>query len=171
LDYSIGVDMAISQKDTADYTAIAVLGLNKIDKRIYILEIYRDRITFNETINKIIQIANKWIELTKNENIPIGLETVGYQKSILQEMIRTTSLNIKGITPTKDKVTRFQILQSRYENGLVYHDMKLSPEFERELLSFPFSRHDDQIDSITHAYHLLHDKVKRKITPFINMSR
>lgn len=149
LDIVIGVDLAISQKDTADYTVILTLGKDKSSGNIYIIDVYRDRINFNQSIEKVKLFAEKYKPRV------IGIEQVSYQAAIVQELLRTTTLNIKGVKPDKDKITRFQPIQARFEQGLVYINETIHNDFRRELLSFPLGNHDDQVDALSLAYSLL----------------
>jgi phage terminase large subunit-like protein len=56
-----------------------------------------------------------------------------------------------GIKPDRDKLTRMSIASAIFEAGQV-HFPERAPwlaELEAELFSFPGSRHDDQVDSIS----------------------
>ena len=144
----MAVDLAISQKDSADFMAIAVMGRSS-EGDITVIDIIRDRLPFNSQLQLIESIASKY-----NPKV-IGIENVAYQAAAIQELLRTTTLNIVEVKPDKDKVTRFQPLAARYERGLVYHSKHLIPEFENELLSFPEAEHDDMCDACSYAYSLL----------------
>ncbi len=146
LNIFMGVDLAMSTKEKSDYTAIVVLGRQKETNNIYILDVYRTKATFNEILSKINFFANKW----KPEKI--GIESVQGQAYIAQEMIRTSTYNIEQIHPDKDKITRFNTILSRYEQGLVYHKNDLISDFEHELMEFPIGSHDDMIDATVHAF-------------------
>jgi predicted phage terminase large subunit-like protein len=57
----------------------------------------------------------------------------------------------KGVQPEGDKLVRMEAQAARFESGQI-HLPKEAPwldEFLRELLAFPASRHDDQIDSVS----------------------
>ena len=149
LSIYMGVDLAISQKTSADYTTICVLGKNNENGDIYILDIYRDRITFNDTLNIIQQYADKWNPIT------IGVENNQYQAAVTQELLRTTILPVQGIRSDKDKVTRFQPLLARFEQNLVYINEIIPDYYEKELLSFPNGIHDDMVDATSIAFNLI----------------
>lgn len=143
LDYYIGVDLAISQKTTADYTVISVIGTD--GRNIYVVEIARDRYTFKQTQDVIKQLANKY------EPEYVIVENAGYQQSMIQELIATTSIPIRDVKPKADKVSRALNLIGKYEHGLIYHNRNLGIEIENEILSFPNSQHDDVVDSLVYA--------------------
>lgn len=144
----IGVDLAISQKETADYTAICVLGKCASGKLI-ILEMRRGRWQMVDIMQEIVQTAEKW------NPVSIAIESNQAQGWIVQELKRTTALNVKGVNSFKDKLMRFQPVEARYEQGLILHSPTLAPEFVDELLSFTGTnadKNDDQVDALSMAY-------------------
>jgi predicted phage terminase large subunit-like protein len=71
----------------------------------------------------------------------------------LIEELRFQITGITAVKPDKDKVTRMSIASAIFEAGQVHFPEHASwlPELEAELFSFPGSRHDDQVDSISQA--------------------
>jgi phage terminase large subunit-like protein len=53
------VDPAISQKQEADYTAIITIGIDE-NNRIYILDIFHERVEPSDTINALFQIVQQY---------------------------------------------------------------------------------------------------------------
>lgn len=148
LNIALGIDLAISEKETADYTAGAVLGRD-LTGGLHVLDVQRIRGSFSQQIEFIKQLAAKWRPAV------VGIEDVAYQKALIQQLAAQTSLNVRGIKPISDKVSRFAPLEGRYELGQVYHVRGLPQEFEAELLSFPIGAHDDMVDSLAHAWQAL----------------
>jgi predicted phage terminase large subunit-like protein len=60
---------------------------------------------------------------------------------------------LTGIKPEKDKIARMAIASARFEAGQVFFPERATwfPDLEAELFSFPSSKHDDQIGSISQA--------------------
>ena len=145
LRISMGVDLAISTKTNADYTAIAVIG-RSTDGETYVLDVQRTRAPFHEVLRFIGGMASKWAP-----NV-IAIEQVQFQAAVIQELLRTTNLPVQGVRPDRDKVTRFQPLEARYQQGLITHAHGLSRDFEEELLAFPIGQHDDMVDALSYAY-------------------
>lgn len=142
---AMGVDLALSLKQSADYTAIVIIARDELGK-LYVLDAVRERCDFPTALQLIKDMAAKW------KPAQIGIETVAFQAVVVQELLRTTTLPIRGITPDRDKVTRAQPLALRYEQGMVSHAIGLQSWFESELLSFPQSEHDDGVDALVYAY-------------------
>ena len=146
LDVVMGVDLAISTKDHADWTAAAVLARAN-DGTVWVLAVERLRATFHQVLGFIGAMAEQWHPRT------VGVEAVQFQAAAVQELLRTTTLPVRAVHPgQRDKLTRFQPLEARYEQGLVRHAPGLPPDFERELLGFPVAEHDDQVDALSCAW-------------------
>jgi predicted phage terminase large subunit-like protein len=141
-----GVDLAISMKENADYTAIVTMGIDE-SGRVWIVDAERRRVGFRDTLAFIREKAARW------HPVSIAIETVQYQAAVCEELLRSTDLPVRQVRPDKDKLTRAQGLITRYENGMVWHAETLPRYFTEELLSFgPDAEHDDLVDSAVYAY-------------------
>lgn len=139
----MGVDLAISTKETADYTAISVVGQSQNTLEMYVLDFIRERMDFPKTIRMIKEVAARY-----NPNL-IGIESVAYQAAVPQMLKEETSLPIKDIKTIRDKVTRFTTSFVAFENGHVYLRKyhPLNDAFLEEFVYFPKSKHDDMLDA------------------------
>ncbi len=89
VEVRIGVDLAISKRDTADYTAMVPGWLygDDRDTRIYILpDIINRRISFPETVDLCKALNRKYEEEQSNPTFVI--EDVAYQRSLPQQLER-----------------------------------------------------------------------------------
>lgn len=142
-----GVDLAISMKENADYTAIVTVGRDEATGKIWIVDAERRRVGFRDALEFIKAKAARW------QPQEIAIEAVQYQAAVVEELLRSTSLPVRQVRPDKDKLTRAQGLITRYENGLVWHSEALPQEFTNELLAFgPDCEHDDFVDAAVYAY-------------------
>ena len=148
LELVMGVDLAISTKSTADYTAAVVLGRDS-EGRVWVVDAQRMRGTFHEVLAFIRDMASR------HRPALIAIEQVQYQAAVIQELQRNTNLPVTGVHPDKDKLTRFMPLEVRYAQGLVMHSAAIPAWFEDELLAFPAGAHDDGVDAAAYAYSLL----------------
>lgn len=140
-----GVDLAISEKDSADYFALVTVGIDRL-KNVFVLDSFRDRLTFDKQMEAVKRIALQW------KPVRIGIESVAYQAALPRELVRTTALPIKEVRRTRDKVTRALRLSALFENGKVFvgtHGRASS--LTDELLFFPEGRHDDLFDALETA--------------------
>lgn len=143
----LGVDLAISERAGADYTAIVALAREPETGIVYIKEAERHRCGFHEVLQRIKAAA------ARHSPRVIAVEQTQYQAAVVQELTRTTTLPVRGIRPDKDKVTRFLPVLTRYEQRMIRHDPSGVPAwFRDELLSFPECEHDDAVDALSHAF-------------------
>lgn len=142
-----GCDLATSLKTTADFFCMVVIGVSK-DNRIFVLDMVHKHLTFNEQIEAIKSMGKKFTFER------IGIETVAYQNSLHQEMLRVSFLPVIKINAVKDKVTRMNVFSGQFENYKVYFNQHM-PELhimEQELLDFPEADHDDCCDGLEIAW-------------------
>jgi predicted phage terminase large subunit-like protein len=143
----LGVDLAISERDGADYTAIVALARDPETGVIYVKEAERHRCGFHEVLQRITSAA------ARHNPILIAVEQTQYQAAVVQELLRTTKLPVRGIKPDRDKLTRFLPVLTRYEQRMVRHDPSGVPAwFRDELLAFPEADHDDGVDALGYAF-------------------
>lgn len=143
----LGVDLALSERQDADFTAIVAMARDPATGVVYIREVERHRCSFNEVLNRIKAAADR------HRPSIIAIEQTQYQAAAVQELTRTTNLPVRGIRPDRDKLTRFLPLLTRYEQQQVRHNPSGVPAwFRDELLSFPESQHDDGVDAAAYAF-------------------
>ncbi|MCX7691777.1 MAG: phage terminase large subunit, partial [Tepidimonas taiwanensis] len=107
----------------------------------------RGRYTFNEAMNRIKAAA------ARHRPRLIAVEQTQYQAAMVQELLRTTSLPVRGVRPERDKLTRFLPLLTRFEQHQVRLDPAGVPSAVRdELLAFPNGEHDDCVDAMSYAW-------------------
>lgn len=151
--FAMGVDLAVSLQTEADYTAIVVVG-EDAEGTVHVVDVFRDRLTFNDILATIKSYANKWEVQT------VAIEKVQAQAYVAQELMRTTMLPIDPVTPKGDKVARFMPLEGKLEHGYLHLVRGLPYYFEDELLNFPNSEHDDTVDALVYAVHALSNKLQ-----------
>jgi predicted phage terminase large subunit-like protein len=148
----MGVDLAISQKETADYFAVCIIGVDS-ENNIYVLDIYRGRHTFSQQIAIIEKKAQQW------NPIRIGVESNQYQR-VMPEVLKKKWLPAKELFTLKDKVTRAQLRSALFEAGKVYIKPTMN-EFIDELVLFPDAEHDDLFDAFDFACEVAKSGLRR----------
>ncbi len=146
--YYIAVDLAISEKDRADWS-VFVIGALDSNGILYIVDLVRDRLDAKDIVDTIMALGKRY-----NPDM-ITIEASMIEKSIgpylRMEMQRTGQyypLNV--MVPTKDKEQRARGIQARMRAGGVRFNKSADwfPELEQEMRQFPRSRHDDQVDAM-----------------------
>ena len=136
-------DTASSSNENSDYSVCITYTV--INSTIYIIDIMRDKFDYPQLKEKIIMLSKRWAV----DEIIIEEKASGIQ--LLQELTQQNLLPIIGIQPKLNKIGRLNIVLPMIEAGKValpYYASWLV-DFEHEVLTFPHSTHDDQLDSLT----------------------
>lgn len=148
LEYYASADLAISEKERADYSVIAVCGVNP-EGMMKIVDIRRGRWNSLDIIDELFAVQKRY----KPELFTIESEKI--QKAIgpfltAEMQKRNTYINVNLVTPTKDKKSRARSFNARMRSGGVQFDVEALwyPELQNELIRFPRDRHDDQVDAL-----------------------
>jgi len=113
----------------------------------YLLHVLRDRLNFPDLQKKVISHAREFaVDVILIEKAGIGI-------SLLQELEANPPLRMVrpiGILPKGDKKDRLAAQSPKIEAGHVYLPTEASwlADFHDEVLAFPNTRHDDQVDTL-----------------------
>ncbi len=145
------VDLAISQKVNADYSAIVTVGVNSAG-HWFVLDIEYGRYDPTTTIDAIFSAVRKWRPLS------VGIEVVAYQAALQhfleKEMPRRgIFFRIQPLKAEKKKEIRIDSLQPRFAVGTVWfrRGAVWLEKLESELLAYPHGEHDDVIDALAYV--------------------
>lgn len=146
----IFIDPAISQSDSADYSALVVVAVDA-NKQWYLEHASRHKITPSQIIDLMFQVTNRF------DPMKIGIEDVAFQKVLVymayEEMEkRNIWIPLEGVKPPNDKTKLMKILglTPRFEWGRILINRGLH-DFEREYLEYAGerSKHDDILDALS----------------------
>jgi predicted phage terminase large subunit-like protein len=134
-------DIALSEKEAADYSACVVL-LNRGDL-YFVLEVIRGKFPFDRLKDKIIEVKKRY-----GRAAALVIEDSGISYGLIQAL-REKHINVVDYKPKGDKDERLISQIDLFEGGsvLLPKDAPWLDEFISELLSFP-GRHDDQVDAL-----------------------
>jgi predicted phage terminase large subunit-like protein len=133
-------DIAMSERETADYSACVVL-LNRGDL-YFVKEVIRGKFPFERLKEKIIEVKERY------ERASLVIEEGGISHGLIQSL-REKHVNVVDYKPKGDKAERLISQIDLFEGGsvLLPKEAPWLDEFVHELLSFP-GRHDDQVDAL-----------------------
>ena len=143
---SIGVDLAISQKESADYTSINVLGQG-VDNNFYNLKNVAQRWNFNDTIENIHDIWLDYRNAYQGLPLHLGIEDVAYQRAAIEEYQRRFTVKPNGIKRVRDKRARLESIEPYFASGQVFFRENGDEDLINEILNFGVEAHDDRMDS------------------------
>jgi len=151
LNYYIAADLAISEKETADYSVFLVAGVDE-NKMLHVKNVIRERLDGREIVDTIFSLYKVY------QPELIGIEEMQVSKAIgpflREEMLK------RGMFPNihllkhngKDKIARAKSIQARVRAHGVKFDKSQDwyPIFEDELCKFPRGTKDDQVDAFAY---------------------
>lgn len=155
-NYYITTDLAVSTKNSADYSVISVWAYTSNEDFI-LVDGFCGRILVDDFIKKL------FIYATKYKPQQVGIEVTGQQGGFVQwiyneQFKNKIYFNIKEVRPTKDKYSRFLTFAPYYHRNKVkiFKSMKENKAYHNELLDeltkttindgFK-SKHDDVLDT------------------------
>ena len=117
------------------------------DDNYYLLDLVRDRFEYPLLRDTALELANRF----KPHEILIEEASTGI--ALAQELRERGDFFINPVKIERDKIGRLYVQQGKFAAGRVWfpRSAPFLPELERELLTFPQSRHSDQVDSISQA--------------------
>lgn len=150
----VGVDLAISKNDNADYTAIVPILYQKNRERncwegFVLKDFVHKRLDFNETCDAIITL-NKALAVY-GARVVFVIETVAYQQALSQAVKAKDRNYIEVVekNTSLDKETRLRIAKPIFSNKTMFFPRYEAEIIVREITGFGREKHDDLVDSLT----------------------
>jgi predicted phage terminase large subunit-like protein len=141
-----GNDLAISQKENADYTTDVEGDVYYVDDspKIFIMpDPLNAHLTFHEFMQYIREVPSK----RKGANL-FFVEDVAYQKAAIQEMERAM-LPVVSMKPHGDKRARLQVVAPYIKNGTVLFPRTGCEQLLGQIFNLGVEAHDDLLDGLT----------------------
>lgn len=149
--YYLTCDLAISQKERADYSVFMVSGVDE-NKKIQVRNVIRERMDGREIVDTLIALQKVY------DFEAVGIEEGQISKAIgpfLREAMVATGIYL-SLLPLKhmgvDKIQRARSIQARVRAHGVRFDRNADwyQVFEDECTRFPKDKHDDQVDAFSY---------------------
>ncbi|MFH1088606.1 MAG: hypothetical protein V1719_02080 [Patescibacteria group bacterium] len=144
-----GIDLAISQRDSADYTAMVSAHVYGFDDKVKIYiasNPVNQRMTHKETMDTAMIVSKS---LGKGEMTWILVEDVGYQAAVAQELKRlgypAKAVKVHG----SDKRSRLALTSHLVQNGTVLFPCQGVELLLTQLVGFGVERFDDLADAFS----------------------
>lgn len=116
----MGVDLAISEKESSDKFAISVIGITPDKSQCFYLDWFEGHLRFSKQTAKIIEFAERW------DPIRIGLETNQYQdaqRQVIEDASKSGKISEVRLSPFQtdiDKRTRAWKRTNWFEDGRMF---------------------------------------------------
>jgi predicted phage terminase large subunit-like protein len=160
-----GIDLAISLKSSADYTAMVsfkVYGYGKKLKLFVLPQMINKRLTSPQTIE---QIKSLHASYGKDNTTKFYIESVAYQTAIIdllkQENVPAEEARLNG----QDKRSRIASIAHLIQDGRISFPKQGAELLINQLVNFGVEKHDDLADAFTLAVHkLIHEPAPKKFS-------
>lgn len=141
------MDVAYTRTQRSDFTVCATFALAPTDPQsLLLLDVRRKRVTHADHAPLVEQV---WAEMHPSW---VGIEKQSATLSLFDEMQRR-GVVVRWLVPDKNKVARAETAVSMLEAGRLWfpRDAAFLDDLTDELVMFPASKHDDQVDVIAYA--------------------
>lgn len=136
----VGVDLAISEKESADMFAMVHIAVK--GRIIWIIEVFEGQLSFSEQVRKILAWHNKI------DPVRFGIESNAYQAALAGYLTdKSDSIRVRRLYTKEDKVTRMWKLQPRFEAEEV-RIVKGNGVLIDHLVALPGGRYRDLFDAL-----------------------
>lgn len=165
LNLSRGWDLAVTEKQTADFSAGALCGWDEADGVLYIVDIFRRQWAWTKMKPKLVSLARE--DADEMDALKIAIEGVSAFTALVED-VRAELLGEVKVTrrnPGKGgKLLRAQPWLNLIEAGkVVIVRGPWNKDFLDELETFPDGLHDDQIDAVSIGFEDTGKKPKGKL--------
>jgi predicted phage terminase large subunit-like protein len=149
LTYYITMDLAVTTKTVSDYSVFMVSGVDS-DGYVHVRHLIKDRLDSLEIVEVLGELVKQY------DPVMVVTEKGTIVNSIMPAILKWMEENdfyfrFELLASSVDKLQRSQAIRLRARAGRVKID-KSAPwwsDFEEELMQFPRSSHDDQVDAFS----------------------
>jgi len=146
-------DFTFKKSNNSDYVVGQVWGRTKDRQDFYLIDLIRDKMSFNESLEAIKHLAKKHPDYNA-----VLVEEKANGAAIIDSITRDVN-RVIPINPDESKEARFEAMAPLFFGGNVYlPHPSICPWVNMlidELITFPNSKHDDQCDSMSQALNFL----------------
>jgi phage terminase large subunit-like protein len=143
--FTMGIDLASSERERADWTTRVIVAQDSQNEH-WVL--HHERTKTDSGHREFVEGGWRWAQ---DHGYPISrivIENNQHQSTLVQQLLKETSLPVVGRRADVDKRTRARATAARYESHRVHHHESLrGRELETEMLGFP-KGHDDLVDAL-----------------------
>ena len=143
-----GVDLAISSKESADFTTVVMAHVyGRRDKlRIYILpNPIEKKLNFPAQVELLKNIKETHMPRRQDH---MFVESVAYQEA-LPQMLEYEGVRAEAIKPKGDKRTRISLTSTMIKSGLIKFPRRGCEDLINQLVRFGVEKHDDLADAFS----------------------
>lgn len=148
-------DTAIKVSEKSDYSVGTCWGIH--GDKYYLISMVRKKMNYPDLKKSIEE------QIQKYNPKYILIEDKASGQSLIQDLVVAGHKNVKPIKPTHDKVTRFASTIPLFQAGkvLITNKASIKRELLKELVTFPNSKNDDIVDSVSQFLIFSKDQIQK----------
>lgn len=152
----IGMDLAVSERSTADCTAIIpimLIGETPSSYQFYVLpNIINQKMPFPDSVKICKNMYRSYEAIHGEENVTLVTEDVGCLKALSQQLVAEGVSRVRTINPGRnDKRTRLNMTANWIKNGKILFPDTGAKELIDQIVNFGVERYDDLADAFSYA--------------------
>lgn len=144
----IGVDLAISQKESSDFTAVVAVRVHGYGEnlKMYVLSYpINEKLLFPDQVKRISSFS---VSLGGGMPVRTFIEGVGYQLAIVQQL-ESIGIPAESVPVHGDKSERLTLVSPLIRDGKILFPREGCEDLIRQLTGFGSEKHDDLMDALT----------------------
>jgi len=136
-------DLALKGMEQNDWSVCITCLIR--NNTYFILDVWRGRLEYVYLVQKAVELYRHW------KPSAVLIEEMASGTPLMSELKAHHGIHSIGIRPQRDKLSRLMAISPRFQSGQIVlrENAPWLDTFTDELLRFPQSRHDDQVDSLT----------------------
>lgn len=160
-------DTALKKQEMNDSSVICIFGVVRKTRKLHLIHVYKEKMEFPE----LLKAMPVWLKTWRVR--ALYLESRASGLPLLQMLRKELQIPVKEVIPTKDKVLRANEVAPIAEDGRVsiYSGISCLGEHISELCAFPYTKHDDFVDSFCMGLKIYRDEIMGSSKPAHGGSR
>jgi predicted phage terminase large subunit-like protein len=148
-------DTALKKEEINDPSVICIFGVVKKTRKLHLLHVYKEKMEFPE----LLKAMPLWLKTWRVRSLYIESRASGLP--LIQMLRKELKTPVKEVIPTKDKILRANEVAPVAEERRVsiYENIPSLAELMSELCGFPYSKHDDFVDSFCMGLKIYRDEI------------
>lgn len=148
-------DTALKKEEANDPSVICIFGVVRKTRKLHLLHVYKEKMEFPE----LLKAMPLWLKTWRVRSLYIESRASGLP--LIQMLRKELQTPVKEVIPTKDKILRANEVAPVAEERRVsvYENIPKLPELMSELCGFPYSKHDDFVDSFCMGLKIYRDEI------------
>ena len=138
-------DTAMKDGPRCSYSVGMTFGWHRDEERWYLLDVHRGRHSYTDLKAIIRREQDRW------KPVRVIIEDTALGEPLVQELRQDARYEVKKFSVKGSKLERFLPATDWIKEGglVIPKDADWFPDLKREILNFPATKYDDQVDALS----------------------